>query len=96
LGRPVKALVALEYQQNGWPHFHPLIGVDGGLLPGEQARLGDLWFVRNGAYRLEPPRSVGGAAAYLAKYLFYTPEQGDLIIWPETGPLQWRSPVRPK
>lgn len=31
MGRKLHAVVAIEYQKNGWPHGHPLVAVEGGL-----------------------------------------------------------------
>lgn len=88
LGRQLAAVVALEYQRNGWPHFHPLIGVAGGLLSGDEiTELKGLWFQRNGYARLEVPRSAGDVAAYASKYLVKDLARGDVLFWPARGGL---------
>lgn len=88
LGRPVAAVVAMEHHKNGWPHFHGLIGVDGGLRGREIAALGTLWHQRNGWNRIEIPRSVGDCAAYAAKYLTKDLDEGGVLIHPANGPLR--------
>lgn len=94
LGRPVEAgVVALEYQRNGWPHFHPLLRLAGGLQPGDLARLGQLWFKRHGYAKLEPPRERAAVAAYAAKYLSKDLNRGDVIFFPGTGPLTQHQPA---
>lgn len=87
LGRKLTAVVALEYQKNGWPHFHPLLSVEGGLQGREIETLGGLWFRLAGGNRLERPRSVGDVSAYASKYLTKGLEEGDVLLWPERGPL---------
>jgi hypothetical protein len=88
LGRPVEAaVVALEYQRNGWPHFHPLLRIAGGLQGDELARLGGAWFEQHGYARLEPPRSATDVCAYAAKYLAKDLDRGDVIFWPLKGQL---------
>jgi hypothetical protein len=53
LARPIEAaVVALEYQHNGWPHFHPLLRLPGGLQGHELEQLGSLWFDRHGYAQL--------------------------------------------
>lgn len=92
LGRELRGIVALEYHQNGWPHFHPLLKVEGGLQGGEVKTLGGLWYAECGGNRLERPRSVGDVTAYAAKYLSKGLDRGDVVIWPERGRLDapWR------
>jgi hypothetical protein len=88
LGRPVEAgVVALEYQRNGWPHFHPLLRLAGGMRGGEFAALGQTWFQRHGFARLEEPRSASDVAAYAAKYLVKDLARGDIVLWPLRGPM---------
>jgi hypothetical protein len=88
LGRRITGVVAMEYQRNGWPHFHPLLGIEGGLRGGEVAALGGLWFKASGGNRLEVPRDLGDCCAYAGKYLTKGLDRGDVIIWPERGPLR--------
>ncbi len=89
LGRRIAAIVALEYHKNGWPHFHPLLSIEGGLRGGEIASLGGLWFEASGYNRLEVPRSSSDVCSYAAKYLTKGLDRGDIIIWPERGPLKF-------
>jgi hypothetical protein len=88
LGRPVAAVVAMEHHKNGWPHFHGLLGLDGGLRGREIAALGRLWFERNGYSELEVPRDVGAAASYASKYLTKELDTGGVLIHPAHGPLR--------
>lgn len=89
LGRQIEAgIVALEYQKNGWPHFHPLLRIEGGLLGGEIAVLGPLWWRLSGGNRLSVPRSVKEVAAYACKYLAKGLDRGEVVIWPQKGPLR--------
>jgi hypothetical protein len=88
LGRPVSAIVAMEHHKSGWPHFHGLLGIDGGLRGREREALGRLWFEANGFNKIEVPRSVGDCAAYAAKYLTKELDAGDVLIYPATGPLR--------
>lgn len=89
LHRRLAAVVALEYQKNGWPHFHPLLSVEGGLEGGEIAALGNLWFQRCGGNRLEVPASSSDVCAYAAKYLSKGLDRGDVLFWPEKGPIKF-------
>lgn len=90
-GRSIEAaVVALEYQKNGWPHLHPLLRVEGGLQGGEIRALGTAWYQAHGGNRLEVPRSNGDVAAYAAKYLTKDLARGDVIFWPVRGPLAER------
>lgn len=95
LGRRLSGVIALEYHRNGWPHFHPLIAVQGGLQKGDIAALGRLWYQQSGGNKLEQPRSVGDVCAYASKYLSKGLDQGDVLIWPAAGPLSrtWRLSV---
>lgn len=81
------AVVALEYQKNGWPHFHPLLRVRGGASRGVFGVLGQLWFKEHGYARLERPRAAADVCAYAAKYLSKDLDKGDVIFWPSTGSL---------
>jgi hypothetical protein len=82
------AVVALEYQKNGWPHFHPLLRVRGGLQRGDIPALGQAWFKPHGYARLEPPRSRSDVCIYAAKYLSKDLSKGDVIFWPPRGDLR--------
>jgi len=86
------AVVALEYQKNGWPHFHPLVRVRGGLRPGLFAQLGQLWFKEHGYAKLEAPRDKLDVARYAAKYLAKDLSRGDVIFWPPRGELTTHQP----
>lgn len=94
LGRPVEAaVVALEYQKNGWPHFHPLLRLPGGLQGNEFSQLGGAWFERHGYAKLEVPRSPSDVCAYAAKYLSKDLSRGDVIFWPLKGSLGVHQPT---
>jgi hypothetical protein len=88
LGRPVSAIVAMEHHKSGWPHFHGLLGIDGGLRGREIAALGQLWYGANGFNKIEVPRSVGDCAAYAAKYLTKELDVGGVLIYPARGALR--------
>ena len=77
--RPVDYVAALEYQRNGWPHFHPLLDV-GVLGDGDIEALGALWFADNGYGRLEVPRDHAAVCAYSAKYLAKELAVGDVLL----------------
>lgn len=87
LGREVGAVVALEYHKNGWPHFHGLMHVQGGVRGHEKRVLGGLWMELAGASQIEPPRAARDVAAYVAKYLVKDLNRGDLVFWPRRGAL---------
>jgi len=89
LQRRVAALIALEYHKNGWPHFHPLLSIEGGLGGGEIATLSRLWFDACGYNRLEVPRNAGAVCEYASKYLVKGLDIGDVMIWPEKGPVKF-------
>src|SRR5215831_1241807 len=55
-------IVALEYQRNGWPHFHPLLRLRGGDHPQSHQLLGQVWFKQHGYAKLETPRSIEDVA----------------------------------
>jgi hypothetical protein len=80
LGRRIEYVVGLEAQRNGWPHFHPLLSLEGGLQTGDVVCLGGLWYEANGYGRLEAPRSVDDVTGYCAKYLLKDVAIGDLLI----------------
>lgn len=90
LGRATAAVVGLEYHRNGWPHFHPLIAIEGGLDAHgrEIATLGTWWFERFGGNRLSEVRDPHQAGAYASKYLAKDLDQGDVFFWPERGPIR--------
>lgn len=87
IGRRISGVVCLENHKNGAPHFHGLIGIDGGLQDGDIRELGTLWFQRHGYNRLEIPRSVNDVAAYAAKYMSKDIKDGGVIFWPSSGSL---------
>jgi hypothetical protein len=86
------AVVALEYQRNGWPHFHPLLRLRGGARPGDFGRLGQAWFKPHGYAQLQVPRDQSDVAAYAAKYLAKDLSEGDVIFWPLHGQLTTHQP----
>jgi hypothetical protein len=86
LGKRLEAaVVALEYQKNGWPHFHPLLRLAGGLRPRDFSAAGHEWYAPHGYARLEVPRSEFDVAAYASKYLVKELERGDVVFWPYRG-----------
>jgi hypothetical protein len=92
-GRPVEAaVIALEYQRNGWPHLHPIVRLPGGLHPGDLATLGTAWYRQHGIAKLEVPRSAPDVCRYAAKYLSKDLNRGDVIFWPPRGPLSVHQP----
>jgi hypothetical protein len=88
LRRRLYGVVAVEHQRNGWPHFHPLIAVQGGLQGDEKRLLGGLWYRACGYGRLEEPRSRADTAAYASKYLVKDVDAGGVVIWPQKGNLR--------
>jgi hypothetical protein len=88
LGRRVEYVAALESHRNGWPHLHPLLRLEGGLLAGDIEALGGLWYRRQGYGRLEVPRSAQDVTEYCAKYLSKDLGSGDLLLklGPYVGP----------
>jgi hypothetical protein len=94
LGRAIEAgVVALEYQRNGWPHFHPLLRLAGGLQDGDIATLGPIWYQLAGYGRLMPPRAIEDVCAYAAKYLAKGLDRGDVVLWPDHGDLKQHQPA---
>jgi hypothetical protein len=89
LGRKIEAaVVALEYQKNGWPHFHPLLRLEGGVQDGDLRTLGPIWYQVAGYARLEVPRVRDEVCAYAAKYLSKGLDRGDVVFWPSAGDLR--------
>jgi hypothetical protein len=80
------AVVALEYQKNGWPHFHPLVRLAGGLQGAEFKTMGQLWFKPHGYAKLEQPASQQDVSAYASKYLVKDLARGDITLFPWRGP----------
>jgi len=87
LGRRLVGVVCAETHKSGAPHFHGLLGVDGGLEQGDIAELGGLWFQLNGYNMLEVPRSVRDVAIYASKYMSKDLKDGGVLFWPERGGL---------
>jgi len=79
LGRRVDYVAALQYQRNGWPHFHPLLDV-GRLVDGDIAIMGRLWYEENGYGRLEVPRDLEAVAKYASRYLVRDMADGDVLL----------------
>jgi len=79
LGRPIEYVCGLEYQKNGFPHFHTLLDLSG-LEDGDFKRIGGLWYKRCGYNMLEIPRSIDDCAAYAAKYLVKDISRGDVLF----------------
>jgi hypothetical protein len=89
LNRRIAAVIALEAHRNGWPHFHPLLSIEGGLQDGDIRKLSYLWFNDSGYNRFEVPRDAGAVARYASKYLVKGLDSGDLVIWPDRGPMKF-------
>lgn len=92
-GEPIAAVVAMEYHKNGAPHFHGLLGRNGGFSPAERAFLEETWNDLAGFCRIEEPRSVEDCAAYASKYLVKDLARGCILLHPPHGNL--REPSRP-
>lgn len=93
IGRPVEAaVVAVESHKSGWPHCHPLVRLAGGLQYGDLAAMGQAWYERRGYARLEAPRGIDDVCRYAAKYLSKDLSRGDVVIWPQRGPLDRHQP----
>jgi len=87
------AVVALEHHRNGWPHFHPLLRLRGGLHGGELETLGQAWFRDHGYAKLEVPRDHDAVCSYASKYLAKDLSRGDVVLWPRRGPLAIHEPA---
>jgi hypothetical protein len=92
LRRRVVYVCALEYQRNGWPHFHPLLDV-GELGDGDIETLGRLWFKKNGYGRLEVPRCREAVCSYSAKYLSKDFASGDVLVSSNFGRGEFQRPL---
>lgn len=79
LGRRIEYVAALEYQKNGWPHFHPLLDV-GELQQGDISRLGRTWWRLAGGSQLSRPRNTLDVSRYSAKYLAKDLAVGDVLL----------------
>lgn len=90
------AVVALEYQKSGSPHFHPLLRLAGGLQGVEFREAGQAWFRRHGYAKLESPRDQGDVAAYASKYLVKDLAVGDVVFWPRRGSWPAHQPGLPR
>lgn len=87
-GRRVEATVAaIESHQNGWPHVHPLMGVEG-FTDGDLRLLWGIWYEKHGAGKLSVPRSQDDVSRYAAKYLAKDIGRGDVVILPARATLQ--------
>lgn len=80
------AVLALEYQKNGFPHLHPLVRLSGGLLGNEFFEMGQTWYRDHGFAKLEAPRDEAAVAQYASKYLVKDLARGDVLLWPLRGP----------
>lgn len=90
--RAEAAVVALEYQKNGWPHLHPLVRLPGGIRRGDLVALGQSWYQQHGYAKLELPLSRDDVCAYASKYLAKDLDCGDVIFWPPRGSLSVHQP----
>lgn len=80
VGGRIDYVIALEYQKNGWPHFHPLLHLPNGLKDGQISALGGAWWRLAGSNRLEAPLCTEATARYAAKYLAKDFETGDVML----------------
>lgn len=94
LDRPLAGVVCMELHKSGEPHFHGLVGIDGGLRKGDVIELSSLWYQRNGYNRLEIPESVRDVAVYASKYMLKDMKDGGVLFWPEKGTLGIREGKR--
>jgi hypothetical protein len=85
-GRPLTAIVALEYHRSGWPHFHGLLAGDAIATDVQRAYLRAQWNELAGYCRIETPLDVEACARYAAKYLTKSLDRGDVILWKPAGP----------
>ena len=67
LQRPVDYVCALQYQKNGWPHFHPLLDTHG-LVGNEIGVLSRLWREEAGGCELSVPRDGEAVSRYACRY----------------------------
>lgn len=86
-GRNVCSVSSLEYQQNGWPHWHGLIAA-GGVSQAEFKMSSELWY---NAYGYAKFVRIGysdraGVSDYVAKYI--TKDSGDVLFYGPLGDLQ--------
>lgn len=82
-GRGVSAVSSLEYQLNGWPHWHGLLAA-GGISQGEFKKASELWSNGYGYCHFErfDPYAAEAASNYVGKYI--TKGFGEVIFY---GPL---------
>lgn len=87
LMRPLRAVVAVEYQRNGWPHAHPLVASPvAPMADRERELVRQLWDKAHGIARLDQPRQRAEVCTYASKYLSKDLAKGDVLIWPK----RWR------
>lgn len=83
-GRGVAAVSSLEYQGNGWPHWHGLVSA-GGVSQLEFKTASKLWFDAYGYAKFSRVDLSDHAhiSNYVAKYI--TKDSGDVVFY---GPLE--------
>lgn len=86
LGRRIVCVWGVEAHQDGYPHGHFLLSVDGGVREGDFRAIAREHWERLGFVRCELPRDRTACARYAAKYLLKT--GCDLEVFPEVIP--WR------
>lgn len=86
-GRGVAAVSSLEYQKNGWPHWHGLLSA-GGVSQFEFVKASELWFNGYGYCKFARVDYSDRArvSEYVSKYI--TKDSGDVIFYGPLGDLQ--------
>lgn len=86
-GRGVAAVSSLEYQQNGWPHWHGLVAA-GGVSQDEFKKASELWYNAYGYAKFVRVGLTDRAriSEYVSKYI--TKDSGDVLFYGPLGDLQ--------
>lgn len=87
--RGVCAVSSLEYQRNGWPHWHGLVGA-GGVSQLEFTKASELWYNAYGYCKfVKVDRGDRDRISeYVSKYI--TKDSGDVLFYGPLGDLQQR------
>lgn len=83
-GREIAAVASLEYQQNGWPHWHGLLSAHG-ISQWEFMKASELWFKEYGYCKFEQfdPTAAEAACNYVGKYI--TKGFGEVLFFGAIG-----------
>jgi hypothetical protein len=78
--RNVDSVASLEYQNNGWPHWHGLLSA-GGVSPREFTKASELWFSKYGYCKFVQLGDLdrNRVSEYVAKYI--TKYTGDMLFY---------------